>query len=56
MSVSDHCVANGIERDEHGFLGFTCQCGYVVEGCPDEETLIDEALAHGYNAGVRAAL
>ena len=53
--MSEHCVVNGLERDEHGFLSRTCQCGCVVAGFPDEETLIDEALAHGYNAGVRAA-
>ena len=49
--MSEHYSVNGIEQDESGFFGFTCKCGLIVDGFPDEETLLDEALAHGYNAG-----
>lgn len=49
---TEHISKMGFERDEHHeFVFVTCGCGIEIGAAPDEETALDMAMEHAYNAG-----
>lgn len=50
--MASHISQSGFVEDGDGFIWVRCECGEGLGPAPDEETMLDIAMEHAYQAAM----